>query len=932
MAKRTYEIEFLGSDEVIKKQAQLTLELRKTNEAIKEAKKNSDDNLYKKLVESQLKLKEQIKQTNQEIKNQKKEFESSKYPTDSLKALELSYVKVKNEVKNLSEQERKSQIGQDLIKKLGTLRTEVNKTKASIGELTKSFASNFGDSLKQGLGFGGAAGLGLAASGLVKDSFNELIQLEKLYFQIRELTQASIADIELYKSKIPELSNILGIAQKELVQALYEINSRGIIGAKALDLLAESARLSAIGFGDVNVVAQSLAGAINAYGGDVEAIGGTVKALFKLVQQGSGDIAGFASSFSKVTTLASQLNIPIEQLAGNIANITNKGTPAAEAVTQLQSVFIGLLKPTTEGSKQLEKVNLSYEKIRKLASVDLAQALDLLNSKLGGNAEAMATVFGRSESLQGVFSNTGKNADGLAKIMANMNNEFEGTTKIFERFDETNGQKITRFFNYIKNAAITTLGEIINFSEKFGKFYNNLYDIVTFQKKKQTEPVKQNDNLDPYGESFLKEVESFNRQDEFNKIANEKIAITEEEKKKIEAEKEKRRKEQIEINKKLLAEEKKLYDEEIKQIEIQDKELENLFKNIRKEREEELRNSRKALAELGELRRLVITKDEKSTDSSVKKAVSSLADNQIEFDFDKNKIEEKKQKLKDEIIQISKELSGIGIDTLQDLAYLELNNKQKIIEKNRDLEIKALEEEYELKKQFAQGNFELINKLNAEQAQQREQIEIASAKRLQALNIKKALADGALAIIKTFAQVGFLAGIPLALLQAAATAKQIAIIKSNGFAEGGRPAEKDIHIGTGYVKGAGTETSDSIPAFLSNKEYVLNAKMVKILGLEFLERLRRSTLGYSKYLSHPARKYATGGAVGGTTFVPNVNLPPSSQPIQTTAVFDRENIIAFGESVAGIIADEVQNALAKGLYDANSRLQREQRQKQRSAA
>lgn len=47
----------------------------------------------------------------------------------------------------------------------------------------------------------------------------------------------------------------------------------------------------------------------------------------------------------------------------------------------------------------------------------------------------------------------------------------------------------------------------------------------------------------------------------------------------------------------------------------------------------------------------------------------------------------------------------------------------------------------------------------------------------------------------------------------------------------------------GNVKGPGTATSDSIPARLSDGEYVLNAKAVqtinKLLGPDFLDKLNR---------------------------------------------------------------------------------------------
>jgi TP901 family phage tail tape measure protein len=62
----------------------------------------------------------------------------------------------------------------------------------------------------------------------------------------------------------------------------------------------------------------------------------------------------------------------------------------------------------------------------------------------------------------------------------------------------------------------------------------------------------------------------------------------------------------------------------------------------------------------------------------------------------------------------------------------------------------------------------------------------------------------------------------------------------------------------GYVSGPGTSTSDSIPALLSNGEYVLRASAVARLGVPTLDRLNRYASGGL------VRRYAVGGAVSPT--------------------------------------------------------------------
>jgi hypothetical protein len=69
------------------------------------------------------------------------------------------------------------------------------------------------------------------------------------------------------------------------------------------------------------------------------------------------------------------------------------------------------------------------------------------------------------------------------------------------------------------------------------------------------------------------------------------------------------------------------------------------------------------------------------------------------------------------------------------------------------------------------------------------------------------------------------------------------------------------HAAGGYITGAGTSTSDSIPSWLSNGEYVINAAVVQKFGKNFFDMINGGSL--------PKMKFATGGYVG--TNAPTTN-------------------------------------------------------------
>ena len=72
----------------------------------------------------------------------------------------------------------------------------------------------------------------------------------------------------------------------------------------------------------------------------------------------------------------------------------------------------------------------------------------------------------------------------------------------------------------------------------------------------------------------------------------------------------------------------------------------------------------------------------------------------------------------------------------------------------------------------------------------------------------------------------------------------------------------------GYVSGPGTATSDSIPAMLSNGEYVINARAVQALGVGTMDMINSGHL--------PAAKFASGGMVGGSGGSTSISLHVSA--------------------------------------------------------
>ncbi len=133
-----------------------------------------------------------------------------------------------------------------------------------------------------------------------------------------------------------------------------------------------------------------------------------------------------------------------------------------------------------------------------------------------------------------------------------------------------------------------------------------------------------------------------------------------------------------------------------------------------------------------------------------------------------------------------------------------------------------------------------------------------------------------------------------------------AISSAFGFAEGG------------LVRGPGSGTSDSIPARLSNGEYVIKAASVRQVGTRFLDALNGKTMPGSMRAGVPA--FASGGLVGqvgfrsaqsGSSSAPTVNVPISISVPESTSREDSERIAretarAAEAAVQQVLANEMR--------------------------
>ncbi|ENV76192.1 tape measure protein [Acinetobacter ursingii] len=183
-----------------------------------------------------------------------------------------------------------------------------------------------------------------------------------------------------------------------------------------------------------------------------------------------------------------------------------------------------------------------------------------------------------------------------------------------------------------------------------------------------------------------------------------------------------------------------------------------------------------------------------------------------------------------------------------------------------------------------------------------------------AANLASVIMSGYTTIAAAWSSAPFPANIPAVAMATAKTGVLQAALQAftpKGFSTGG------------HVRGSGTETSDSIPAMLSDNEYVIKAKSVRSLGVD--------TLDYINRMGELPVKRASGGHMGDTTsYIVDrySNMPALSQGdiIINNNTSSSVSATRGADGKTYVTIDEVEKMVTGQLASPNSRISKAMQQ------
>jgi len=467
----TFEAEDLG---VAKKQDEISDRLKRIRKEIQDAKREGSP--YTELLKESQILKREQDELRKKQRELNREFQATKVPKDSLAGLRLEYSKLVDQINKLSEAQRKSDFGKNLISQAATAKAKINEFEAEVGRFTgnvgnyKSALAGIGDAITGGLVTGGIGAAVIALTGVMKLGTDQALKYEKALDDLsaltglqgaaldnldrlaRQLQTIDLNGVEIVKTgpEILDALKLVGGARPELLKdadALADVTKQAIILSQASgdDLQTSVKGLTTI-LGQFDLAGSESRRVINE--------------LAAGAKEGAAEIPQITDALRETGTVAKIFNVSTTESIALVELLADKQLKGAEAGTQLRNIFsklasadilpkaaqeqfkklgidINVLKDTTlpleERLKELGKAQGDLSALTKIFGLENLQAATIITSGLPKYEALLKAVEGTNEA----YIQAEIRADNTATKLDNLANK--SLNRLEEKFQDTTG-------------------------------------------------------------------------------------------------------------------------------------------------------------------------------------------------------------------------------------------------------------------------------------------------------------------------------------------------------------------------------------------------------------------------------------------------------------------------------------------------------------
>lgn len=203
------------------------------------------------------------------------------------------------------------------------------------------------------------AGAAIAAAAVGFEATKMAMNFDQQLTLIHTQAGAVHEDLGLIGKAILDMAPKVGQGPEKLAEAMYHIESTGMRGAQALDILENSAKLASIGIADLDNVTYAMSGVMAVGMKDIHSAADAI--AFMNATVGMGDMRMEALTRAVGTGILPSMKaagLGMVDFAAALSTLTDNSVPADEAATRLRMTIALMAAPTKAASEALEAVGI----------------------------------------------------------------------------------------------------------------------------------------------------------------------------------------------------------------------------------------------------------------------------------------------------------------------------------------------------------------------------------------------------------------------------------------------------------------------------------------------------------------------------------------------------------------------------------------------
>ena len=271
--------------------------------------------------------------------------------------------------------------------------------------------------------------------------------------KVSTLTNKEVLPVSKIREETRRISDVSGIAQKEIAESMYEALSSGVDPSKVVGFTESGIKLVKAGFTDMPTVIDATTTVLNAYGEEAYEVSKIHDIMVKTQDKGKISVDQLGQSIGRVIPIAANAGVNLDQLGATYSILTAQGIKANEATTYTRSMLAELAKTGSTADKVLrQKTNKSFRELMKDGK-NLGDVLNILNEAAVASGLSLGDMFGNVNAINAANALFKEGPEVFNQMLAEMNN---ATGAVDTNFEKMMGpaEELNRIINKMKNNLI----------------------------------------------------------------------------------------------------------------------------------------------------------------------------------------------------------------------------------------------------------------------------------------------------------------------------------------------------------------------------------------------------------------------------------------------------------------------------------------------